>query len=49
MKLKEIGEKFGVSDAAVSVTSKRLLAQATKDIKTREALNAAKRMLIVET
>lgn len=49
LKLKEIGEKFGVSDAAVSVTSKRLLAQATKDIKSREALEAVKRVLIVET
>lgn len=49
MKLKEIGEKFGVGDAAVSVTSKRLLAQAEKDGKTKEALEAARKMLIVET
>ena len=49
LKLKEVGEKFGVSDAAVSVTSKRLLAQATKDRKTRDALEAAKQLLIVET
>jgi REP element-mobilizing transposase RayT len=49
LKLKEIGEKFGVSDAAVSVTSKRLLAQATKDGRTRDALEAAKQLLIVET
>jgi putative transposase len=49
LKLKEIGEKFGVSDAAVSVTSKRLLAQATKDGKTRDALEAARQLLIVET
>ncbi|MDD2337832.1 MAG: hypothetical protein PHD01_14820 [Geobacteraceae bacterium] len=49
MKLKEIGEKFGVGDAAVSVTSKRLLLQATKDGKTKEALDKAKKLLIVET
>lgn len=49
MKLKEIGAKFGLSDAAVSVTSKRLLAQATKDRKTREVLEATKQLLIVET
>lgn len=49
MKLKEIGEKFGVGDAAVSVTSKRLLLQAAKDEKTKEALEAAKKLLIVET
>jgi hypothetical protein len=49
MKLKEFGEKFGVSDAAVSVTSKRLLAQASKDVETREAVEAAKKLLIVET
>jgi len=49
MKLKEIGEKFGVSDATVSVTSKRLLAQATKDRKAKEALEAAKQLLNVET
>ena len=49
MKLKEIGEKFGVSDAAVSVTSKRLLAQATKDRNTKEAIEAAKKLLNVET
>jgi len=49
MKLKEIGEKFGVSDAAVSVTSKRLFAQASKDVKTRAALEAAKKLLNVET
>ncbi|MDD2338216.1 MAG: transposase [Geobacteraceae bacterium] len=48
MKLKEIGEKFGVGDAAVSVTSKRLLLQAAKDRKTKEALEAAKKLLIVE-
>lgn len=30
MKLKEIGEKFGVGDAAASATSKRLLAQEEK-------------------
>jgi putative transposase len=49
MKLKEIGEKFGVGDAAVSVTSKRLLLKAAKDGKTKEALDKAKKMLIVET
>lgn len=49
MRLKEIGEKFGVSDAAVSVTSERLLSQATRERKTKEALAAAKQLLIVET
>lgn len=49
IKLKEIGEKFGLSDAAVSVTSKRLLELATKDGTTREALMAVKKLLNVET
>lgn len=49
MKLKEIGEKFGIGDAAVSVASKRLLAQAEKDAKVREALERIRRLLIVET
>ncbi len=49
MKLRDIGEKFGLSDAAVSVTSKRLLELATKDRTTREDLVAAKKLLNVET
>ena len=49
MGLKEIGAKFGIGDAAVSVTSKRLLEQAEKDTGTREALDAVKNLLIVET
>jgi hypothetical protein len=48
MKLKDIGEKFGLSDAAVSVASKRLLELATKDRITREALVAAKKLLNIE-
>lgn len=48
MKLKEIGEKFGIGDAAVSVASKRLLAQAEKDATVREALERIRRLLIVE-
>lgn len=47
MKLKDIGEKFGLSDAAVSVTSKRLLELVTKDRKARDALATAKKMLNV--
>lgn len=48
-KLKEIGDRFGMGDAAVSMTSKRLLAQAAKDRKTKEALESARNLLIVET
>jgi REP-associated tyrosine transposase len=48
MKLKEIGERFGIGDAAVSVASKRLLAQAEMDAKVREALERIRKLLIVE-
>jgi transcriptional regulator len=48
MKLKEIGRIFGMGDAAVSVTSKRLLERAEKDRKVREALERVKDLLIVE-
>lgn len=49
MGLKEIGAKFGIGDAGVSVTSKRLLEQAEKDSGTREVLDAVRNLLIVET
>lgn len=48
MKLKQIGEIFGMGDAAVSVTSKRLLERAEKEQKVREALEKVKGLLIVE-
>ena len=48
MKLKEIGEKFGIGDAAVSVASKRLLAQAERDANVREKLEQIRKLLIVE-
>lgn len=48
MKLKEIGEKFGIGDAAVSVASKRLLAQAERDAKVKETLERIRKLLIVE-
>lgn len=49
MKLKDIGKKIGVSDAALSVTSKSLFVQVIMDRKTREAREAAKQLLIVGT
>ena len=48
MKLKEIGEIFGMGDAAVSVTSKRLLERAKKDRKVSAALEQVRNLLIVE-
>lgn len=48
-KLREIGEQFGIGDAAVSATSKRLLTQAEKDQKVREGLDAVRKLLNVET
>lgn len=49
MKLKEIGERFGIGDAAVSVTSKRVHAQAENDPKIQEVLRAIRKLLKVET
>lgn len=48
MKLKQVGERFGIGDAAVSVTCKRLLEQATKDRKVQETLAQISNLLNVE-
>ena len=49
MKLKDIGEKFGIGDAAVSVTSKRVHALAENNPKIQEVLRAVRMLLNVET
>jgi len=48
MKLKQVGERFGIGDAAVSVTCTRLLGQAAKDRNVKEALEQIGNLLNVE-
>ena len=49
MRLKDIGEKFGIGDSAVSVTSKRVHALAENNPKIQEVLRAVRVLLNVET
>ncbi len=44
-KLKEIGEYFGISDAAVSQTSRRLMLRAAKDTGIKQIVNKAGKVL----
>ena len=44
-KLKEIGEKFGIGDGAISQASKRLLLQAGKDQNVRRAIEQVGKVL----
>jgi putative transposase len=44
-KLKEIGEKFGIGDGAITQTSKRLLLQAEKDLQVRKAIEKVGNLL----
>jgi putative transposase len=44
-KLKEIGEKFGIGDAAITQASKRLRQQAEKDLGVRQAIQQVGRVL----
>jgi len=48
MKLKQVGEKFGIGDAAVSVTCKRLLGHAAKDQKVQKAMEDVVKLLNIE-
>lgn len=44
-KLKEIGEKFGIGDAAITQASKRLMQQAEKDLRVRQAIQQVGKVL----